>query len=116
MIDECLPLPGVQKTEWKLWAELWLRAARDPALQPMAARMYMTYRDWMETVIRFGVSQGEFTCEDVTASADIAMGLLDGLGVRALIEDPEMDVERVRLLAAERISSELGIQPGTLTA
>ena len=30
VIDECLPLPGIQEREWVLWVELWLRAVRDP--------------------------------------------------------------------------------------
>ena len=40
--------------------------------------------------------------------ADLAMALFDGLGVRALIRDPAMGVERARRLAAERLAAELG--------
>lgn len=115
MIDECLPLPGVQHNEWTLWVELWLRASRFPALRPMAERLYRDYREWMLEVIRFGVDEGEFTTEDPGAAADIAIGLLDGLGVRALIGDPDMDVERVRILAATRIAAELGLDSAALT-
>lgn len=115
MIDECLPLPGMQRNEWTLWIELWLRATRDDALKPMAARLYENYREWMLEVIRFGVERGEFETGDADASADVAMGLLDGLGVRALISDPVMDVERVRELAATRIARELGLEPSALS-
>ena len=115
MIDECLPLEGRQNQEWILWVELWLRAARDDALRPLAQRLYDSYHDWMLAVIKFGVKQGEFTVDDPDLSADIAIGLLDGLGVRALMADPDMDVERVRVLAASRIARELGIEPEALT-
>ena len=115
MIDECLPLPGMQRNEWTLWIELWLRATRDDALKPMAARLYESYREWMLEVIRFGVKSGEFETGDPDASADVAIGLLDGLGVRALISDPVMDVDRVRELAATRIANELGLEPSALT-
>ena len=115
MIDECLPLPGRQRNEWSLWVELWLRATRDPSLRPMGARLYEKYRRWMLEVIVLGVERGEFTCADPKASADIAIGLLDGLGVRALVEDPTMDVERVRLLAAERLEVELGLPVSALS-
>lgn len=115
MIDECLPLPGAQSNEWALWVELWLQATRDPAMQPMGVRLYDTYRDWMLAVIKSGVEGGEFETSDPEASADFAIGLLDGLGVRALIGDPAMDVERVRSLAAERIETELGLDPGALS-
>ena len=30
MVEQCLPLPGEQETEWVLWVELWLRAVRHP--------------------------------------------------------------------------------------
>ncbi len=115
MIDECLPLEGRQHQEWLLWVELWLRAARDEASRPLGQRLYASYRDWMLRVIRYGVEHGEFETADPEASADVAIGLLDGLGVRALIADPDMDVERVRVLAASRIARELGIEPEALT-
>lgn len=115
MIDECLPLPGMQRNEWTLWVELWLQASRDPAMQPMGVRLYDAYRGWMLEVIELGVKRGEFVVADPEASTDFAIGLLDGLGVRALIGDPEMDVERVRSLAAGRIEFELGLDPGSLS-
>jgi AcrR family transcriptional regulator len=115
MIDECLPIEGRQHQEWLLWLELWLRAARDEESRPLGQRLYSSYREWMLEVIGYGVKRGEFETEDPEASADIAIGLLDGLGIRALMEDPDMDVERVRVLAATRIARELGIEPEALT-
>ena len=37
------------------------------------------------------------------------MALLDGAGVRALLDDPAMEVEAARALVAERLAAELGI-------
>ena len=115
MIDECLPIEGRQHQEWILWVELWLRTARDEAMRPLAQRLYTSYREWMLTVIRYGTERGEFVVDDPEETADVAIGLLDGLGVRALIGDPTMDVEKVRVLAATRIARELGIDPKALT-
>jgi hypothetical protein len=42
------------------------------------------------------------------------MALFDGLGVRALIRDPAMDLGRARRLAAERLGAELGVDPASL--
>lgn len=115
MIDECLPIEGRQREEWILWVELWHRVAREEAAIPLGNRLYSHYREWMLEVIRYGVERGEFATGDPEASADIAIGLLDGLGVRAFMDDPDMDVERVRILAASRIARELGIEPEALT-
>jgi AcrR family transcriptional regulator len=115
-IDECLPFPGPQEREWVLWVELWLRAVREPGLRPVAARLYERYRRWMAALIRTGTESGEFRSDiDVDAVADVAMALLDGVGVRALIDDPAMDVEAARALVAERLAAELGIEAATLT-
>ena len=115
-IEECMPTPGEGEREWVLWVELWLRAAREPELRPVAGRMYESYRDWVGRVIRRGVESGEFRRVDPDAVADLAMALFDGLGVRSLIHDPAMGLESARRLAAERLGAELGVDPSALTA
>jgi AcrR family transcriptional regulator len=115
-IEECLPTPGEGEREWVLWVELWLRAAREPELRPIAGRMYESYRVWVGRVIRRGVESGEFRRVDPDEVADLAMALFDGLGVRSLIHDPAMDLERARRLAAERLGAELGVDPAALNA
>jgi AcrR family transcriptional regulator len=114
-IADSLPLPGEQEREWVLWVELWLRAVREPALRPVAARLYERYRDWIAAVIRTGVESGEFDSGvDVEEAADVAMALLDGAGVRALLDDPGMDVEAARSLVARGLAPMLGVEPAKL--
>jgi len=115
-IRECLPLPGRQEREWVLWVELWLRAVRDPTLRPVGARLYERYREWLAAVIRTGVESGEFDSVDPERVADHAMALLDGAGLRALIRDPAMDLERARELVAAELASELGVRAAALAA
>ena len=116
-IRESLPYPGSQQREWVLWVELWLRAVRDPELRPVAARMYERYRDWVAELIRAGVESGEFDAgTDVAATAELAIALLDGAGVRALFEDPAMDVEAARAAVARGLAPALGLEPAALLA
>jgi hypothetical protein len=42
------------------------------------------------------------------------MALLDGSGVRALIDDPAMDVERARRLVASQLGAALRVDPAEL--
>lgn len=115
-IRECLPAPGEQEREWLLWVELWLRAAREPDLRPVAARLYVRYRGWIATVIQAGVDSGEFTGDiDVDAKADTAMALLDGAGIRVMLDDPKLDIGRARALVARSLAPELGIEPEAIT-
>jgi hypothetical protein len=69
----------------------------------------------MAALIQAGVKSGEFRSGvDVERVADVAMALLDGVGVRALIKDPAMSVDDARALVAERLAAELGLAPGAL--
>jgi AcrR family transcriptional regulator len=113
-IDECLPLPGMQERDWVLWVELWLRAARDPALRPVAAQLYERYRDWLAGAIRAGIESGEFAPVDADRLAERTMALADGFGVRALLRDPQMDTERARREIAAVLAEELGLEAGAL--
>ncbi len=116
-IEECLPQEGRLERDWVLWVELWLRAARDPALRPFASGLYERYRDWLSGVIEAGVQSGEFTAPaDLPDLVDRAMALLDGTGLRVLMRDPAMDIARARRLAAELLGGGLGVDPEELIA
>ncbi len=91
MIDQCLPLPGEQEQDWVLWVELWLRAVRHPELRPTAAKLYERMHVWFAEAI-----EEEFPDVDAGATADRLLALIDGFGVRALLGDPAMPLERAR--------------------
>ena len=114
-IRESLPFPGEAEREWVLWVELWLRAVREPDLRPVAARLYDRYRRWIAALIHAGVESGEFeVAGDVEAVADVAITLLDGSGIRSLLDDPEMSVEEARELVARTLAPMLGVEAASL--
>lgn len=114
-IEECLPVPGRLERDWVLWVELWLRAAREPQLRPLAATLYRRYHEWLEAVIAAGVESGEFERPaDLGVLTDRAMAMLDGLGLRALLRDPTMDIEAARRQVAGLLAAELGIDAEAL--
>jgi AcrR family transcriptional regulator len=114
VIDESMPRPGHQEREWILWVELWLRAVRDPELRPIAARLYRRYHEWIAEAIAAGVESGEFADCDPGELADHAMALFDGIGLRALLGDPEMPLERAPRVIAELLGPRLGVDPDRL--
>jgi AcrR family transcriptional regulator len=110
MIDQCLPLPGDLERDWVLWVELWLRAVRHPELRPTAAKLYARMHDWFVEAIE----SGDFAPCDAHRVADRTLALLDGLGLRALLGDPEMPLERAREEVWDALARELGVAPATL--
>lgn len=114
-IEECLPRPGRLERDSVLWVELWLRAAREPDLRPLAASLYARYHEWLEDVLERGIESGEFEAPaDLPALTDRTMALLDGLGLRALLRDPTMGIEAARTQVAEFLAPQLGIDASSL--
>ncbi len=66
-------------------------------------------------MIRAGVERGEFDTDDPSRIADQLIALTDGMGVRVLLEDPAMSLERARRLTAEALAPELGVDADALT-
>ena len=89
MVEQCLPIAGAQERDWVLWVELWLRAVRHPELRPTAAHLYDRMHAWFVEALE------EFDC-DADRVADRILALIDGFGVRALLGDPGMPIERAR--------------------
>ena len=106
MIDQCLPLPGELERDWVLWVELWLRAVRHPELRPTAAKLYARMNEWFRTAIE----EGGFGDVDAGAIADRTLALIDGLGLRALLGDPEMPLERARSEVWHALAGDLGLR------
>jgi AcrR family transcriptional regulator len=97
MIDACLPFAGEQRDDWVLWVELWLRAARHPELAATASTLYARLHEWFEAVLVEGVTAGEFPATtDAAGLTDRLLAAIDGFGLRALIGDSAVPVERAR--------------------
>jgi AcrR family transcriptional regulator len=109
MVDQCLPFPGTLERDWILWVELWLRAVRHPELRPTAARLYERMHDWWADAISAGIEAGEFRPADAGPLADRVLALCDGYGIRALVGDPRLDVERARAEVWSTLAAELGL-------
>jgi AcrR family transcriptional regulator len=109
VIDGSLPYPGMLERDWILWVELWLRAARSPELRETSARLYRRMHEWIRDEIANGIAAGVFAAVDPDELADRALAMIDGFGIRALVGDPEVTLERAREQIWWLLASELGI-------
>jgi AcrR family transcriptional regulator len=109
MIEQCLPSTPALQEDWVLWVELWLRAVRHPELRPVAEELYARLRGWFADEIQTGIRNGEFRRCDPEEVADRTLALLDGFGVRTLIGDSTMPLERARRAVASSLARDLGL-------
>jgi hypothetical protein len=97
------------RDDWVLWVELWLRSARDPALRPVAARLYARLHAWFTQTLAAGVAAGQLRECDVERMSDRLLALIDGYGLRVLTEDPRMPLERARGEIWAAVAEDLGL-------
>jgi AcrR family transcriptional regulator len=110
MVGQCLPTTPELAEDWVLWVELWLRAVRHPELRPVAEELYGRLREWFAEEIQAGVDSGEFGSDtDVEAVADRTLALLDGFGIRTLIGDSHVPLDRARAAVEESLARDLGL-------
>lgn len=109
MINQCLPSTASLEQDWVLWVELWLRAVRHPEVRPVAEKLYERMRRWFAAEIADGVRDEEFADCDPDAVADRTLALLDGFGIRALIGDTHVPLDRARAAVEESLARDLGL-------
>jgi AcrR family transcriptional regulator len=109
MIDQSLPFPGLGYREWRLWLELWGRAARQPELRHVAARLYERYDGWIAEAVEDGIESGEFSAAEPSAVTQRLIAAIDGHGLRVLVDDPAMSPDRARALIVGALAAELGV-------
>jgi AcrR family transcriptional regulator len=109
MVDQCLPTTPELHADWVLWVELWLRAVRHPELRPVAEELYARLNAWFADEIAAGIADGEFARCDPQEVADRTLALLDGFGVRMLIGDSTIPLERARSSVRSALAGELGL-------
>ncbi len=100
LIDLQIPDADVAD-EWSIWLEFWNEARRRDELRDRNHEIYTRWVGMIETIVRKGQRQGQFSLD--VDPADFALrfaGLFDGLGLQVLLQ-PSLE-NRWRLRAALR--------------
>jgi AcrR family transcriptional regulator len=116
MIEACLPTTESLREDWVLWVELWLRAARTMELRAVAEELYARLHAWFAGEIAAGVADGEFGRCDPDEVADRALALIDGYGIRTLIGDHAIPLERAQRSVSAALARDLGLDGEQLSA
>lgn len=91
-------LPNSEETiqAWRVWAELWVEAIREPDLQELNERVYGEWRRLVAGIIRDGQDHGVFRGGDAVQAANTLISMIDGLAIQVLLGSRSMTVERMR--------------------
>lgn len=87
IVHLALPTDPSRRAEWRLWGEMWTYAGRDPAF---AAQLVETDAIWereIRAVLERGREAGLLANIDAAAEASVLARLIDGLGLRAWLDD-----------------------------
>ena len=99
VVDANLPRSADSLPLWRLWLDAWAAAARDPVVARVHAERHASERETVRGLIADGMVDGTVRAGvDPVAAAAEFIGLLDGLGLQAVIGDPEVSAERAREL------------------
>jgi AcrR family transcriptional regulator len=98
--------------ETLLWLELWARSPRDPDVARNRAALDRRWRDTLVDIVEDGRARGEFHTVDPEDFAIRLAALMDGLSVKAVLEDPDVPVDRMRDMCLRMAATELGFELG----
>ncbi len=81
---------------WRVWIELWNEALREPDLRELNERVYGEWRRLVAAILRDGQERGQFRGGDAVDTANLLIGMIDGLAIQVLLGSRDMTGDRMR--------------------
>ncbi|MEU8271677.1 TetR/AcrR family transcriptional regulator [Sphaerisporangium sp. NPDC049002] len=81
---------------WRVWIELWNEALREPDLRELNERVYGEWRRVVADILRDGQDRGQFRDGDAVGTANVLIGMIDGLAIQVLLGSRDMTGDRMR--------------------
>jgi AcrR family transcriptional regulator len=116
LIEMSAPSEPDITADWTLWVELWTRARRDQETARKREALDRRWRGTIADIVREGQRAGEFLPVDADQFALRLTAMLDGLAVQALLGDPEVTGDRMRVTCLDMAANELGFDADVAVA
>lgn len=95
-IDSYLPDDPETVAAWRIWAELWVEALHNPALQQVNDTVYGEWRRMVAAIIRDGQAAGDIRNGDAVVMANALIAMIDGLSLQVIVNSLSMTIDRMR--------------------
>jgi AcrR family transcriptional regulator len=106
--------PQGRSNSWLIWIDGWAESLRNPDLERLSRRLDLRWKEALIEVIKAGINDGSFKCDDPAGAAWRLNCLIDGLAVQLMVHDKAISrrqaAEWMRLGAAR----EVGLDPADL--
>ena len=103
----CLPENPEPRLYWLLWLDLWAFSPRNPGVAAVRQKSDERWRDALRSIVLAGQEAGEFAPVDADDFTITLAGLLDGLAVQIVLEDPAVPPQRAYELAMRFAAGQL---------
>lgn len=107
LVDLQLPTPGLLRSEWSIWLQVWNESALNPDLRVLHHDSYTRWHDTIARTIRQGQQQGVFAEADADELTMNLTALIDGLGIQVLAGRPGRTVQRMRQVLRDYVEREI---------
>jgi len=104
----CLPENPEPRLYWLLWLDLWAFSPRNPGVAAVRQKSDERWRAAIRSIVLAGQEAGEFAQVDADDFTITLAGLLDGLAVQIVLEDPVVPPQRAYELAMRFAAGQLG--------
>lgn len=95
IVQSYLPQGEDTLTAWRVWAELWAEAIRDPGCQAVNERLYEEWRQIVVEVIIRAQKDGSARPGNPVELANMLVAMIDGLATQVLTQSSRMSVSRM---------------------
>ena len=102
--------PPDLQSDWKLWLDFWVQAARNSDVANVRQKSDERWREVIITLVVAGQEAGEFAGIDPDSFAIFLSALLDGLTVQIALDDPVVDPVSAFELCMRYIADHLGFE------
>lgn len=107
LVESYLPRGEQTLTAWRVWAELWTEAMRDPEFQAVNERLYSEWRQIVVEIITRAQQDGSAREGDPVELANMLVAMIDGLALQVLAHSPRMTVPKMRATLRVFIGTQL---------
>ena len=101
--------PSDAEPGWILWIDVWGEAIRSPALRAISQDLDLRWKENLEAIIREGIANDEFECEDPSGAAWRLSALMDGFGLQVTVHHEMISREQMLAWVRHAACLELGL-------